>query len=35
MIDRPPESMIEHRLTGIFPEERLRELAREIDLVKQ
>lgn len=35
MAYRPPVSVIEHRLTRVFPEERLRELARETGLVER
>lgn len=35
MVYRPPDSVIEHRLTRIFPKERLRELARETGLVER
>jgi hypothetical protein len=35
MAYRPPDSVIEHRLTRVFPKERLRELARETDLIER
>jgi IS4 transposase len=35
MVYRPPNSVIEHRLTRVFPEKRLRELARETGLVER
>lgn len=35
MVYRPPDSVIEHRLTRAFPEKRLRELARKTGLVER
>lgn len=35
MVYRPPDSVIEHRLTRVFPAERLRALARATGLVKR
>ena len=35
MVYRPPDSVIEHRLTRAFPEKRLRELARKTELVER